>query len=87
MFPIRFASDMSDLSEISDPDMGLAGFQDHPWDDTGASSSYAQPQRAQQGFRAVVNSAFVASDEDVRHSDQQSGTGERPHLDNKHISV
>ena len=67
---------MSDLSDISEPDMGLSGEQGGGWDTAGSFSSLTTGQVAQQHqYRAAVNSAFLASETDLRQQNLQLGPG------------
>lgn len=77
MLPRRVDSDMSDLSDISEPDMGLPGEPGEGWNTAGSFSSHATTQISQQQrqYRAAVNSAFLASETDLRQHDLQLGTG------------
>ena len=78
MLPRRVGSDMSDLSDISEPDMGLSGEQGQSWNIAGSFSlptSRAPQQRQQHQYRAAVNSAFLASETDLRQQDLQLGKG------------
>ena len=67
---------MSDLSDISEPDLGISGEQGRGWSTAGSLLSPTGGQAPQQHqYRAAVNSAFLASETDLRQHNLQSGTG------------
>jgi hypothetical protein len=68
------ASDLSDLSDISDPDVGIREATLQP---QSTRRQQGQVEPAQQKFKAVINSAFFASEEDVQEHGLKLGTSER----------
>jgi hypothetical protein len=67
-------SDLSDLSDVSDPVVaGRGGSRTAQ-----ATGRQGQVEPVQQKFKAVINSAFFASEEDGQEHGLKLGTGEFP---------
>jgi len=64
----------SDLSDISDPEVGTGGAD---WQPQTTRRQQGQVEPVQQKFKAVINSAFFASEEDVQEHGLKLGTGEQ----------
>ena len=80
MAPFVLKRGTSDLSDLSEPDMAPLN---EDLEDRNPAGTFTHAQDTllnRQEYRAAVNSAFLASETDLRQYDLHSGTGLLRHL-------